>query len=88
MANTASAKKRIRQNEKRRARNKAVRTRARNRVKQAIAAIDTGDQAAESAVLAATSELDRAATKGIIHRKNASRRVSRIMRRLAKLQKG
>lgn len=89
MANTASAKKRIRQNEKRRARNKAVRNRARNRVKQAITAIESGDEdQAEAAVLAATSELDRAASKGIIHPKNAARRVSRIMHRLAKLQQG
>ncbi len=89
MANTASAKKRNRQNEKRRARNKAVRTRARSRVKQAMVAIEAGDRpAAEAAVLAATSELDRAASKGILHRKNAARRVGRLMRRLAKLPAG
>lgn len=88
MANTASAKKRIRQNEKRRDRNKAVRTRARNRVKQALAAIESGEvQAAEAAVREAASALDRAASKGAIHRSNAARRTSRLMLRLAKLQK-
>lgn len=89
MANTASAKKRIRQDEKRRARNKVVRTRARTRVKQALAAIESGElPAAESAVRQAASALDRAADKGAIHRKNAARRTSRLMLHLAKLQKG
>jgi small subunit ribosomal protein S20 len=88
LANTASAKKRIRQNQKRRARNKAVRSRARNRVKDAEAAIERGDAAeAGQAVQLATSDLDRAASKGTIHRKNAARRVSRLMQRLRSLQK-
>lgn len=88
MANTASAKKRIRQNEKRRVRNQAIRSRARTRVKQAVAAIEAGDvESAQAAVKVATSELDRAASKGTIHRNNAARRVSRLMHRLAKLRK-
>lgn len=89
MANTASAKKRMRQNPARRSRNKTIRTRARSRVKQAVTAIESGDlPAAEAAVAAATSELDRAASKGTIHRRNASRRVGRLMQRLATLRKG
>jgi small subunit ribosomal protein S20 len=88
LANTASAKKRIRQNRKRRGRNKVVRSRARNRVREAFAAIERGDAAeAQQAVRRATSDLDRAASKGTIHRKNAARRVSRLMQRLVSLQK-
>ena len=83
MANTRSAKKRIRQNDKLRAHNKTYRTRARSHVKQARAAIKAGDEAAaKKAVMAAISELDRAAAKGIIHRNNASRRKSRLMKLL------
>lgn len=83
MANTRSAKKRIRQNEKLRAHNKMFRTRARSHVKQARVAIQAGDEAAaKEAVMAAISELDRAAAKGVIHRNNASRRKSRLMKLL------
>lgn len=89
MANTLSAKKRIRQNEKRRVRNKADRTRARSTVRSARAALESGDsEAASAAVLLASSELDRAAAKGVIHSKNASRRKGRLMKQLAALVKG
>lgn len=87
MANTASAKKRIRQNEKRRMRNKVWRTRARTSVKEARTAIDSGDrEAAENATRVAIEQLDKAASKGVIHNKNASRRKSRLMKRLAALE--
>lgn len=88
MANTRSAKKRIRQNQKRRLRNRMVRSRARRAVRQGREAIEAGDlDAARAAVARAISELDRAAVKGIIHRNNAARRKSRLMKRLAKVQK-
>ncbi len=87
MANTASAKKRIRQNEKRRMRNKVWRTRARTSVKEARLAIDSGDrEAAENAIRVAIEQLDKAASKGVIHNKNASRRKSRLMKSLAALE--
>ena len=87
MANTASAKKRIRQNEKRRMRNKVWRNRARNTVREARAAIDSGDrEAAENATRVAIEQLDKAASKGVIHSKNASRRKSRLMKRLAAME--
>ena len=87
MANTASAKKRIRQNEKRRMRNKVWRSRARTTVREARAAIDSGDrEAAENAILVAIQQLDKAASKGVIHNKNASRRKSRLMKRLAAME--
>ena len=84
MANTLSAKKRIRQNEKRRQRNQAVRTRTRTYTKRARQAISEGDiPAAEEAVKAASSQLDRAVSKGVIHENNAARRKSRLMKQLA-----
>ncbi len=87
MANTRSAKKRMRQNQKRRLRNRMVRTRARRAVRQGRQAIESGDlESARAAVTKAVSELDRAAAKGVIHRNNAARRKSRLMKRLAKAQ--
>jgi small subunit ribosomal protein S20 len=87
LANTASAKKRIRQNEKRRMRNKVWRNRARTTVKEARTAIDSGDrEAAEKATMVAIKQLDKAASKGVIHNENASRRKSRLMKRLAAME--
>lgn len=88
MANTASAKKRVRQNEKRRMRNRVWLTRARSTVKQARIAIDSQDsEASVEAVNKAISELDRAANKGVIHKRNASRRKSRLLKKLSTLEK-
>jgi small subunit ribosomal protein S20 len=87
LANTKSAKKRIRQNEKRRARNRVFRGRARTYVKKARMAIESGDlEAARAATLVAVSELDIAAQKGVLHDNNASRRKSRLMKQLAALE--
>lgn len=87
MANTRSAKKRIRQNVKRRMRNKYYRTRARSEVKSARQVIQDGERdSAVEAVHQAVSALDQAASKGVIHKKNAARRKSRLMKRLAKAE--
>ena len=87
MANTASAKKRVRQNEKRRMRNRVWLTRARSTVKQARIAIDSMDsEASIAAVNTAISELDRAASKGVIHKRNAARRKSRLLKKLSTLE--
>jgi small subunit ribosomal protein S20 len=87
LANTKSAKKRIIQNEKRRVRNRVFRGRARTFVKKARLAIDNGDlDAARNATLQAVSALDKAAEKGVLHRNNASRRKSRLMKQLAILE--
>ena len=89
MANIRSAKKRMRQNPKRQARNVRIRTRARTYVKLARTSIDGQDPAAATAaVKQAISELDRAASRGVIHRNNASRRKGRLMKQLAKARKG
>ena len=88
MANTRSAKKRIRQNEKRRVRNRIYRGRARTFIKNARLAIDNGDvDAARAATLEAVSELDRAAQKGVLHKNNVSRRKSRLMKSLVALER-
>lgn len=80
MANSKSAKKRIRVAERRRDRNKPLRTEARTFVKKAEVAIASGDTgAAEAATLQAVSVLDRVADKGVIHKNNAARRKSRLM---------
>ena len=83
MANIKSAIKRNRQNEKRRVRNAAVRSTVRTSVKGARAAIEGGqaDQARE-ALLRTIQVLDKAATKGIIHKNTAARKKSRLTRQL------
>ena len=82
MANSKSAEKRIRVAERRRLRNRPYRSAARTYVKKAELAIASGDRtAAEQAVLQATSTLDRVAAKGVIHKNNAARRKSRLMKK-------
>ncbi|MEK6256382.1 MAG: 30S ribosomal protein S20 [Chloroflexota bacterium] len=89
MANLKSAKKRILQNEKKRLRNRVFRGSARNFIRQARLAIETGNlEEAQSATKVAVSALDKAAEKGVIHKNNASRRKGRIMHSLAVLEKG
>ena len=75
MANHKSALKRAKQNEERKLRNKAVRTRVRSAVKEVRSA---SPEAAAEVLLAAQSTIDRAAKKGVLHRKNASRKISRL----------
>ncbi|MBI4927283.1 MAG: 30S ribosomal protein S20 [Anaerolineae bacterium] len=88
MANIKSQIKRNRQNEKRRVRNRVFRGQARTFVAKARTALETGTgEDTKAAVLEAVSALDRAATKGVIHKNNAARRKSRLMKRLAALAK-
>jgi small subunit ribosomal protein S20 len=87
MANHKSALKRIRQNEKRRIFNRYYRNRTRTFVKKARTTIDAGDlDAAKDATRLAIRELDKNASRGIIHAKNAARRKSRLMKQLAALE--
>ena len=79
MANTASAIKRVRSNNRKRIRNKVTRSTTRTAVRLAREA--TPDEV-KAATLAAISALDRAATKGVIHPNNAARRKSRLMKKL------
>ncbi|GAP07163.1 ribosomal protein S20 [Anaerolinea thermolimosa] len=88
LANIKSQIKRNRQNEKRRLRNRVYRGRARTFVAKARTAIETASpEEAKEAVIRAVSALDRAAEKGVIHKNNAARRKSRLMKRLAALAK-
>lgn len=80
MANLKSAKKRMRQNEKRRLHNRRYRAAARTHVKRTRALIAAGElNEAEKAMQQAVSTLDKAARKGVIHPNNAARRKSRLM---------
>ena len=88
MANIKSAIKRNRQNEKRRLHNRVSRGSTRTQIRKARLAIENGEKAtASEEVKQAIIKLDRAAAKGIIHKNNAARRKSRLMKQLASLEK-
>ena len=79
MANIKSAKKRILVNQTKADRNKSIRSSVKTAVKKVYAAIDAGDQeAAKSALLNATSTIDKATKKGVYHKNYASRKISRL----------
>lgn len=83
MANTASARKRIRQIERRTIRNTARKSRMRTFVKKVEAAIASGDKSAAAAALqAAQPEMQRAAGKGVVHRNTVARKISRLSARV------
>jgi len=79
MANTKSALKAIRQSERRRVRNRSVRTRVRTATKAALAA--GGGPVGEQTLRTAQSVIDRAAKRGVLHWRAAARRKSRLARR-------
>ena len=79
MANIKSAKKRVLVAAKRAERNKAARSKVKTYIKKVEAAIASGDkEAAQAALIAATSVIDTAASKGIYHKNTSSRKVSRM----------
>jgi small subunit ribosomal protein S20 len=87
LANIKSQIKRNRQSEKRRLRNRIYRGQARTFVSRARVAMQaTNVEEAKAAVVEAVSALDRAASKGVIHKNNAARRKSRLMKHLQELQ--
>ena len=83
MANTASALKRIRSNNRKRVRNRIVRTQTRTAIRFAREAETAAE--ARTLTVAAISALDSAAQKGVIHLNNAARRKSRLMKKLTEL---
>jgi len=84
LPNIKSQAKRLRQNEKRRLRNRYFRGRARTFIKKARKAMDEGNlDAAREFTAQAIKALDKAAEKGILHKNNVARRKSRLMKRLA-----
>jgi small subunit ribosomal protein S20 len=83
-----SAIKRNRQNEKRNERNRIVRSRVKTDVRKVREAVDRKDPAAADTELRqAIKELSKAASKGILHPRNASRRIARLSKRVATLKK-
>lgn len=83
MANNASARKRIRQTEKRTVRNKARKSRVRSFLRKVEEAVKSGDKAAaQEAFRAAQPEMQRAATKGVLHANTVARRLSRLSARV------
>ena len=88
MANTKSAQKAARQTARKTEINKSRRTTLRNSVRKVEEAIKSGDRAAASeAMKTAEPKIMRAAQLGVIHKNNASRKVSRLTHRIAKLAK-
>ena len=87
MANIKSQMKRNRQNEKRRLRNRTVRSEVNTRTKAALAAVDYDDAAAaDEALRLAVKRIDKAAAKGVIHKNTAARRKSRLVREVERLR--
>jgi len=87
LANIKSQIKRNKQNQKRRMRNRVYRGTARTYVRKAEAAIKVGDtQASQEEVLKAIKALDKAASKGVIHKNNAARRKSRLVKKLNSME--
>ena len=87
MPNIKSAEKRVRVTEKKRLRNKSVRTMCKTNITKAERLIFLGDTAAaQEAVAVAITSLDKAAERGIIHANNAARRKSRLMKKFNELQ--
>lgn len=88
MANIKSQIKRNRQNEKKRLANRVYHGSSRTAVQKARKALDGGNkEEAKALTLDAVSKLDKATAKGVLHKNNAARRKSRLMKRLAALTK-
>ena len=87
MANIKSQIKRNKQNEKAHQRNKAVKSELRTHVRKFREAVEAGNvEAATSALQVASRKLDKAVSKGVIHKNQAANRKSAIARRLSELQ--
>ena len=82
MANHKSALKRAGQSERRRLRNKAVQTRVKNVVKDVRLAVAQDAENTVEQLNAAQSAIDKAAKKGVLHKKTASRKISRLSRQV------
>ncbi|GAA3521553.1 30S ribosomal protein S20 [Corynebacterium sp. HMSC05H05] len=86
MANIKQQKKRVLTNEKRRQRNKSVRSATRTEIRKFREAVESGDKAAAEAQLrVASRKLDKAVTKGVFHRNSAANKKSNMARALNKM---
>ena len=84
MAHSASAKKRIRQTEKRTAHSRAAKSAIRTHAKRVLAAVEAGDRAkAEQELRLTTKKIDKAAQRGILHKNTAARQKSDLSRKVA-----
>jgi small subunit ribosomal protein S20 len=85
VANHPSALKRHRQSEKRRVRNRSVKSKLKNLVRQVRESVGTDNaEASAKSFAAAARALDKAVAKGVLHRNNASRRISRLARAVSR----
>jgi small subunit ribosomal protein S20 len=83
VANTKSAKKEARRSVVRAQRNRSARSAVKTRIVKFRRAVDEGAQNLDELLVVAVSALDRAASKGIVHKNNAARRKARLMKRLS-----
>lgn len=86
VANIASQIKRNRQNEKRRQRNRAVRSEMHTRTRKAVEAAETGADDVEERTRDAIKRIDSAVAKGVLHRNTGARRKSRLVKRLERIR--
>jgi len=87
LPHTKSAQRQVRVSERRRLRNKSIRSLCKTNITKAETLIFLGElESAKQAVVAAISSLDKAAEKGVIHPNNAARRKSRLMKKLNEVQ--
>lgn len=86
MATHKSAEKRNRQNEKRRIRNTSIKTYVKTRIKEVLKTVENKDiEGAKSALARVIPVIDKASTKGVLHKKAASRKISRLARKVNSL---
>ncbi len=89
MPHSVSARKRVRQNEKRRQRNRSVRSAVKTAVRRCREAAESGDaQAAQDQFRAAARVLDKAVSRGVLHKRTAARHKSRLARRVNQVTAG
>ena len=87
MANIKSAKKRVLVDRRNEERNKAIRSSAKTAIKKVYTAVENGDKsAAEAELKNASKTLEMAASKGVYHKNNASRKVSRLSKAVNSIQ--
>ena len=88
LATHQSAKKRIRQQQRRRMRNRSIQSYIKTNIKKVLKAVDAKEvDQAEEAFKRASSSIAKGASKGVIHRNTASRKISRLARKVNTLQK-
>lgn len=84
MANNKSAIKRVKITAKKTARNNIIRSKVRNTIRKFKIAVTTNSENTEATLKTAISQIDKAVSKGILHRNNADRKKSRLTKRLNK----